>query len=285
VDPTETRVQENITAQEIETLPKGTTFSSLLRTTASTRAEPLSGQFQINGGSGAENSFVIDGQEVSNFRTGALNTNNDIPYQSVQEVQVKSSGFEAEFGGATGGVVSVVTRSGTNDFRGEVGMQFVTSKLNARPRPLLVNTLTGTGETGQVVEYFQPTADRYTNTFPTALVSGPIIKDRAWFFGIYSPQYLVSTRNQQFLSGFGANRVVTSTEEYRAKQTNEYAFLRLDVNPISSVRITGSGTYNPVIQEGLFAGGAGVTTPFQPAATSALIDSPSVVNFGHDRNA
>jgi hypothetical protein len=280
VDVTETRVQENITAQEIENLPKGTTFSSLLRTTASTRAEPLSGQFQINGGSGAENSFVIDGQEVTNFRTGALNTNNDIPYQFVQEVQVKSSGFEAEFGGATGGVVSVVTRSGTNDFHGEFGMQFVSSKLNARPRPVLVNTLTGTGETGQVVEYLQPTQDQGTNTFPTAFVSGPVIRDKVWFFGIYAPQYLVATRNQLFVSGFGANRVINSEEQYRAKQTNEYAFLRLDANPTSNIRVTGSFTYNPIIQRGLFAGGAGVTTPNQPAATTTLIGTPSFANFG-----
>jgi hypothetical protein len=280
VDVTETRVQENITRQEIETLPKGTTFSSLLRTTASTRAEPLSGQFQVNGGSGSENSFVVDGQEVTNFRTGALNTNNDLPYQFIQEVQVKSSGFEAEFGGATGGVVSVVTRGGTNEFRGEFGMQFVTSRLNARPRPLLVNTLTGTGATGQVVEYFQPQQDRGTNWYPTALVSGPIIRDRAWFFGIYSPQYLVATRTQQFVSGFGAARVVTSEQEYRAKQTNEYALLRIDANPTNNIRVSTSFTYNPIIQEGLFAGGAGVTTPFQPAATSTLIGTPSFANFG-----
>ncbi|HUR98308.1 MAG TPA: TonB-dependent receptor [Pyrinomonadaceae bacterium] len=285
VDVTETRVQENITAQEIETLPKGTNISSLLRTTASTRAEPLSGQFQINGGSGSENSFVVDGQEVSNFRTGALNTNNDLPYQLVQEVQVKSSGFEAEFGGATGGVVSIVTRSGSNDFHGEAGMQFVISKLNARPRPLLVNTLSAAAspDTGQVVEYFQPAQDRFTNTFPTALLSGPIIKDRLWFFGVYSPQYLSSQRVQsfeQFIPSQGTARRVTSTETYNATQTNEYAFLRLDANPMSSVRITASGTYNPIIQRGLFAGGAGVTTPFQAAATSTLISSPSVVNFG-----
>ncbi|HEX8637629.1 MAG TPA: carboxypeptidase-like regulatory domain-containing protein, partial [Pyrinomonadaceae bacterium] len=101
VDPTETKAQDNISAREIESLPKGTGFSSLLRTTAAVRPEPLSGQFSINGATGPENSFIIDGQETQNYKNGLLNSNNDVPFQAIQEIQVKSSGFEAEFGGAT----------------------------------------------------------------------------------------------------------------------------------------------------------------------------------------
>jgi hypothetical protein len=108
IDPTGNKLQTNITAKTAELLPKGTNFTSLLQIAPSVRAEPLGGGFQIDGASGSENTFIIDGQEVSNFRTGTLNTNNNIPFQFVQEVQVKSSGFEAEFGGATGGVINVV---------------------------------------------------------------------------------------------------------------------------------------------------------------------------------
>jgi hypothetical protein len=61
----------------------------------------LSRGYQVDGSSGAENTFVIDGSEVTNFRTGQLRDNNNLPFQFVQEVQVKSSGFDAEFGGAT----------------------------------------------------------------------------------------------------------------------------------------------------------------------------------------
>ena len=67
---------------------------------AAETSEPIAGGFQVDGASGSENTFVVDGQEVTNFRTGALNINNNLPFQLVQEVQVKSSGFEAEFGGA-----------------------------------------------------------------------------------------------------------------------------------------------------------------------------------------
>src|SRR4029079_14516247 len=119
IDTTDTKAQSNISAREIEALPKGTGFTSLLKTTIAVRPEPLGGQFSINGATGPENSFIIDGQETQNFATGLINTNQDIPYQALQEIQVKTSGFEAEFGGATGGVVNGVTKSGSNEFHGE----------------------------------------------------------------------------------------------------------------------------------------------------------------------
>lgn len=289
VDSTEAKVQDNITAQKIEALPKGTTFSSLLRTTASTRPEPNSGGLQVNGSSGAENSFIIDGQEVSNFRTGALNGNNDIPFQAVQEVQVKSSGFEAEFGGATGGVVSVVTKSGTNNLRGEFGIAFGTQKLNAGPRPILSNTFIGSLATvggigtsrtasGQFVEMFPQDRDAGTNVFPTASLGGSLIKNKLWFYSIYSPQIFNATRTTTFVSGFPGNgtgraligpgnfattlpdsvKNASPIQTSTAKQTNEYALLKLDASPTNTLRLSGSYTWNPIVQEGLLQGGTTV---------------------------
>lgn len=283
IDPTEAKVQTNITARDIEALPKGTTFSSLLRTAASTRpSEPLSGQFQINGGSGAENSFIVDGQEVSNFRTGALNSANDVPYQSVQEVQVKSSGFEAEFGGATGGVINVVTKSGTNDYHGDFGIAFRPQEWSAGPRPVLANTFTGatstvggegtaTANSGQFVEYFPQVRDGGTDVFPSASVGGKIIKDRLWFYGIWSPQVFQNTRTTNFVSGFpgnGAGRATNASETATTKQTNQYGFIRLDSAPANNLRVTGSFTWNPIEQEGVLLGG------------STVIGSPGFAEFG-----
>ncbi len=262
IDTTDTKAQTNITEKEIENLPKGTSFTSLLRTTVSTRGEGLAGGFQVNGASGSENSFVVDGQEVNNFRTGTLNSNNDIPYQSVQEIQVKSSGFEAEFGGATGGVISVVTKSGTNQFRGSFGAQFEPSKLSAGPDPIYSNFLTGAGTTGQYVEVFPRFRDKGTNFFPTASIGGPIVKDKFWFYGIYSPRIFQGTRSTTFFNtvptspqgGATGTRTITSVQEATSKQTNEYAFIRLDANPTSRLRLSGSFTWNPIILDGVFLG-------------------------------
>lgn len=72
------QINTNISSQNIENLPKGTNFSSLLKTAPTVRPEALAGGFQVDGASGAENNFTVDGQEVTNFRTGILNSNTSI---------------------------------------------------------------------------------------------------------------------------------------------------------------------------------------------------------------
>ncbi len=252
IDITDNKLQTNITAQVAELLPKGTNFTSLLTIAPSVRREP--GGFQIDGASGAENTFIIDGQEVTNFRTGQLNTNNNLPFQLVQEVQVKSSGFEAEFGGATGGVINVVTKGGNNAFHGEFGIQFEPSELQAGQRQQIRRFTSGSFAGGtffQSAENFRGIRDGGTSEFPTANLSGPIIKDRLWFFTSYTPQFININRTINFTSPDTrvANRF-NSTDTFRYKQRNDYAFARLDSNITDKLRLTGTYTYNPISQEG-----------------------------------
>ena len=278
VDTTNNAIQTSINAQKIELLPKGTGFTSLLKTVPGTRPESRTGGFSVDGASGGENVFVLDGQEVTNYRTGTLNETFNIPTQLVQEVQVKSSGFTAEYGGATGGVISVVSRGGNNDFHGEVGVQFETPKLNGDPRPLLGGTASANFFTA-TPEYFNPPKTQGTNFFPTANLSGPIIKDRLWFFGSYSPQYFVTQVNTQyFTNAAAATRTLLATQEYRRKTTYEYAFGRLDANPFESLRLTGTFLWNPVIQEGSLPG-----TNFSNVTSSSYVFNNSGIptaNFG-----
>jgi hypothetical protein len=273
VDPTETKAQDNISAREIDALPMGTGFTSLLRTTASVRPEPLSGQFSINGSTGPENSFLLDGQEVQNYKNGLLNTNNDIPYQALQEIQVKTSGFEAEYGGATGGVISGVTKSGSNDFHGEFGVNFSTPKFNAGPRPVAVNQLiTSLNDTGQYFEYFHQNRDGGTNFYPTAVFSGPIVKNKLWFFGIHSPRYVNTTRTTNYVttgvvagvrgphlpSPLNAGLIAagaTPTQTAKERTAYEYSSFRLDASPINSLRVFSSFTWNPISDHGALLGG------------------------------
>ena len=79
LDSTDSKISTNITQQSIQSLPRGTSFTSLLKVSPGTRPQPLSGQFQIDGTSGSENTFVVDGSEVTNFRTGQLNSKNGVP--------------------------------------------------------------------------------------------------------------------------------------------------------------------------------------------------------------
>jgi len=273
VDTTNNAIQTTINAQKIELIPKGTGFTGLLKTVPGTRPESRTGGFSVDGASGGENVFVIDGQEVTNYRTGTLNETYNVPTQLVQEVQVKSSGFDATYGGATGGVVSVVTRGGGNDFHGEFGMQFEVPKFNGEEPQLLNRFTSGTVAANNFVqtsEYFSPAKVQGTNVFPTANLSGRIIKDRLWFFASYTPQILHSNVDTQYFTNLpAAQRTFITTENYRRTRTYEYAFARLDANPFSKLRVTGTYLWNPVIDKGSI-----------PSNNFTNVSS-SVLNFGN----
>jgi hypothetical protein len=253
IDTTSNKVQSNITTQAIDLLPKGVNFTSLLQTTPSVRNEPLSGGFQVDGASGSENTFIIDGQEVNNFRTGVLNINNNVPFQVVQEIQVKSGGFEAEFGGATGGVISVATKGGGNEFHGEIGTSFRPAELQAGPRSfkrLVSIAAAGSVPALNTTEDIRPRRDGGTASFPYVTLSGPILKDRIWFFGAYAPQFINTDRQLDYISSDPRGRVVNATEFYTQRVRQEYAFGRIDVQPFNSLRMTGSFLWNPLEQIG-----------------------------------
>ena len=254
VDTTNNAISTSINAQKIELIPKGVDFTSVLKTVPGVRPEARAGGFSVDGASGSENVFVIDGQEVTNFRTGTLNGNNAIPTQFVQEVQVKSSGFDAEFGGATGGVISVVTKGGSNEFRGEFGMQFSTPKFSGEPRPILQRFTSGSvanGNFSQPTEYVLPPKSQGTNVFPTANLSGPIFKNKLYFFGSYTPQIFDTiTTTGFFTNAPAATRTLTTTETFRLKRTYEYAFARLDATPFDNLRLSSTYTWNPIVDQG-----------------------------------
>jgi hypothetical protein len=269
IDVTDSKIQTNISQKDAELLPKGTNFSSVLKMSPATRPEPLSGGFQIDGASGTENTFIVDGQEVTNPINGTLNTNNNLPFQLVQEVQIKSSGFEAEYGGATGGVINVVTRGGSNDFRGEFGAQFTPNRLQPVARPILY--------LGDELEYVQPAREPGLGFFPTATLGGPILKNRVWFFGSYTPQIIKRERTINYRTGL-------PTQTYSATQKNEYAFARLDAQPVDALRLNGTFTYNPVVQTGELPA---VTSQFDGALPSGngLTGTAYQNQLGGRRNA
>ena len=255
IDPTDNKIQTNITARTAELLPKGQGFSSLLKIAPSTRPEPLNGGFQVDGASGSENTFIIDGQEVTHFRTGVLRANDNLPFSLVQEVQIKSSGFEAEFGGATGGVINVVTKGGGNEWHGEFGSQFRPNSWQGQPNKFLRNFRTGSATATpptfvDIPEYIQPRKDSGTDYFPNANLSGPIIKDRLWFFAAFSPQYIRTNRTLDYISSDPRNRSVLETLTYKFKRTAHYSEGRLDAAPSDKVRLTGRFIWAPIVDEG-----------------------------------
>jgi hypothetical protein len=270
IDPAETTIETNITQNAIDLLPRGTNLTSLLKISPATRYESNAGGYQVDGASGSENSWVIDGLEVSNFRTGVLNVNNNLPFEMVEEMLVKTSGFNAEFGGATGGVVNVITKSGTNDFHGHAGYDFEPSSLFTRPRPWLNSYRSGSGASFvQINEYIHDAKDDFTNHYPSFSLGGPLVKDRTWFFVSYAPQIGNITRTTKYLSSDPRTRTQKDQETYERTWRSDYFQGRLDASPSNTLRLTGTYIWNPYQEDGVFPHGA-----------TSLGGSVPSVNFG-----
>ena len=279
LDLGDTKIDTSITKRIIEDLPKGNGFSSLLKIAPNVRPEPLAAGFQIDGASGAENVFNIDGQEVTNFRTGQLNTANNVNFAIVQEVNIKSTGYEAENGGATGGIIQVVTGGGNDTWRGNFGISFSPAKLQGEPNVILTRFSSATTSTNTPGNsyYFQPRKDGGTPFTPVGSISGPIVKGKLWFSATYAPSISPLTRKIDY---YGNNitgnslsnptgRFVRETVDYEIKTTNQQALIRLDAQPTSRLRLFGTYLWNPVEVQGAF-----------PPIDEGLTGAPQQALFG-----
>ena len=199
VDTRSTLIGHNVTAEEFDRLPKGRSFQSIAFSSPSVSQGEVEGGIQVNGASGAENSFTVDGIVTNSLVNGASRQNTVFEY--LQEVQVKTSGISAEYGGAIGGVVSAVTKSGGNTFRGEAHYYFDGSALSAGPVKRLVLDPT----TERTAYYVQDKEqDSKTNEFGGS-VGGPIVKDKLFFYGSYSPRNQQRTNNYNFADGLNGD--------------------------------------------------------------------------------
>jgi hypothetical protein len=254
IDVTSSKTATNISEKFIENTPKGTNFHSILQVAPGVRPEPKAGAagapgalggvggFQIDGASGSENVFVIDGVDVSNVRSGTLSAQNSLPFEFVKEVQVKSGGFEAEFGGATGGVVNVITKSGSNDFHGEAGLEFNGAALDASPRGFY--RLDPADVTR--ASFFRPKEDEFRTFFPSFSLGGPIFKDRLHFFTSYAPQLTRTERTIDHVSG--------GTRAYTQRIVQQFGIARVDYAPTQKIQFNSSFTWSPNKIEGVLPG-------------------------------
>jgi outer membrane receptor protein involved in Fe transport len=99
------------------TLQSGT---ALTTTTTTGTSQGFSNKFSIGGSRVGDNSVLLDGTEVRSYDQGvpAGVSGNFLGGEAIQEFKVEKNSFSAEFGGAAGGVINVVSKAGGNDFRG-----------------------------------------------------------------------------------------------------------------------------------------------------------------------
>jgi hypothetical protein len=223
IDPTSSRSATNITLEQIAGLAKPARgFASLLALAPGVLLEPKNGAHgvggvQVAGSSGAENGFYLDGTEVSDLRRGSLSEACNVPLELVQEVQVKTGGYEAEFGGAMGGVVNVATRSGTSRLHGSLGVQYTGSGLNGRDRGYYQASVADS----DAAEFFRPREDRYHIFSPVLTLGGPIARDRLHFFAAYAPDLERTSRTVPYPDG---------ARRFDQERRRDYSLARLDFN-------------------------------------------------------
>jgi hypothetical protein len=210
----------SIRDEAIEKMPKGRDFSSLVAQAPGANIETAKlGGISIDGSSGGENRFIIDGAEVTDLRTGASRGGTDAGNAGkrfvtdfVDEVQVKSSGYTAEYGGATGGVINVLTKSGSNTFRGDAYMYYSGDVLDGGYRPSLRLKPTNSDQ----AEYVTYPEDSYNRYEPGFSLSGPISKDKVWFFVGYNPSFRPYERTAAFNDGSVGTKKSSLTDHYVA---------------------------------------------------------------------
>jgi outer membrane receptor protein involved in Fe transport len=205
----------SIRNEEIEKMPKGRDFSSLVLQAPGANMEDKTGSsaqnrpagISIDGSSGGENRWIIDGAEATNIQRGYQGKT--IVTDFVDEVQVKSSGYAAEYGGSTGGVINVLSKSGTNQWRGDALLYYQSEALDSDPRSSL--RLSPTND--RVAEYVTYPKDEYDRWEPGFTLSGPLVRDKVWFFAGYVPQFRPLDRTVTFKSD-GSTQ--THREDYRS---------------------------------------------------------------------
>src|SRR5258708_7621006 len=125
----------------------------------------------VAGSSGPENNYILDGVNTTDPAFGGSGAN--LPFEFVQEVQVKTGAYGAENGRSTGGIFNVITKDGTNEFHGD-GFGYFTAKSfvrKTRQFPFTGSAPNGFSELDAGVD-----------------IGGPIIKNKLTFFGAFNPQ-------------------------------------------------------------------------------------------------
>ena len=196
IDVKSTTKGMTMTKEMFELLPRGRDFDTLVSAVPGVANEPLLSGLSVDGASGAENMYYIDGTDVTNLYYG--DRGQDAAFEFVDEVQVKASGYQAEFGGSLGGVVTVITRQGGNEFHGELIGYYSGSKLTGKERDTLRLNLYDVSIAEHVNYQDLYGKDEIHRIEAGFSLGGYILKDRLWFFGSFLPVFLTTERHVQF---------------------------------------------------------------------------------------
>ncbi len=200
VETTRQSVSSSVDAKAVSELPvNGRNFLDFVTLTPGVVRDPTrGGDLSFGGQRGTFNSVQIDGVDNNNMffgqslgRTGSGRAPYQFSQDAVQEFQVNTNSFSAEFGRAAGGVINVLTKSGTNEFHGTLFEFYRDRALNANSLRFVAANTTLVPNTVKPPYHFNQFGGN---------IGGPIKKDRAFFFFSYDGQ----RNTQPNIVSFGA---------------------------------------------------------------------------------
>jgi hypothetical protein len=270
VDVTSSNVSTAIPQDVIENIPKGRSYQSLIPFAPGARQEPLqssrvdrgrSNGFQIDGATDSENTYLVEGLDTSNIQNGGVKQN--VIFEFVQEVQVKTSGLEAQYGGAMGGVVNVIQKRGSNQWHGGLVTYLRTNAFDSNdlcattPQPVVSESVVPARQqlqcglrydaaTGfdaskrldQAPNYYIEKQDKYSIIEPGYEIGGPLAKGKLWLFSSYVPTLDKITRTVNF-----TGKTSPGPHTFTRSNTVQNMLNRLDYQPFSKLHLFASWQY------------------------------------------
>lgn len=211
VESTRSQTSTNVTEQQVRDLPiNGRNFLDFTVLTPGVTRDPTrSGDLSFGGQRGTSNSLLVDGSDANNVffgqtngRTGTGRNPYSFSQDAVQEFQVNTNGYQAEIGRAGGGVINVITKSGTNEFHGAAFEFFRDKAMNANSWE---NNRRGAAKRAYHFNQFGGNA------------GGPVVRNKVFFFFNYDGQRN-TTPNPVFLTVGPDNSDPLSVQGYNSLQ-------------------------------------------------------------------
>lgn len=210
----QTDVTMTIPEKEIKQLPvlgefSDRSYQSLLYFTPTATHSRLAGNPAMGGATGIENVYMIDGIITNDPVEGVFGTNLNIAFFSDMNTEVY--GVEASNPSSTGGFFNLITRSGSNDFHGNLSLWTTQRGMTARENS----------------NDFEITEGRPWRVFDAAFdMGGPIIKDRLWFYIGINPYYKIEEdRGSDILRHLYQDRYQVSIPYAFDKKTNTATYI------------------------------------------------------------
>lgn len=178
IDQGSTKTGVTLTDDYTRNIPVGRTFGAVLGSAAGAKGDTYG--ISIAGAGSPENTYIVEGINTTDTGLGGQSTN--LPNEFISETEVITGGYNAEYGRATGGIINVVTKQGSNEFHGSVFGYY-------KPGTLVASALTIQREGSSI----DSKTDLNYNWDVGAEVGGPIVKDKLWFHVGFNPSMSKST--------------------------------------------------------------------------------------------